>query len=61
MMVLGRILAVLAMTMIAISQPSAAPLGSIWKPGFEMGIYVYDRIADDRIRLEKSNDRMGTK
>ena len=36
MMVLGRILAVLAMTMIAISQPSAAPLGSIWKPGFEI-------------------------
>ena len=28
---------------------------------YVMGIYVYDRIADDRIRLEKSNDRMGTK
>ena len=27
----------------------------------KLGIYVYDRIADDRIRLEKSNDRMGTK
>ena len=25
------------------------------------GIYVYDRIADDRIILEKPNDRMGIK